>query len=130
MASIKISSRPCPHQRRKSEAGGVDAAGYALDLGPRTIRVVAAASRRPACFRRPGNGVRVRTAQGFTFGDEQPDFASFYREYKLGSRDEWLAKLAQIRAANNILESDECVWVAGEPPESGVTCEEHFGFPV
>mmetsp|Transcript_33396 Transcript_33396/g.103471 ORF Transcript_33396/g.103471 Transcript_33396/m.103471 type:complete len:308 (+) Transcript_33396:80-1003(+) len=78
----------------------------------------------------PGNGVRVRTAQGFTFGDEQPDFASFYREYKLGSRDEWLAKLAQIRAANNILESDECVWVAGEPPESGVTCEEHFGFPV
>jgi len=47
----------------------------------------------------PGNGVRVRTAQGFSFGAELPDYASFYREYKLANRTEWLAKLAEVRAA-------------------------------
>ena len=76
----------------------------------------------------PGNGVRVRTAQGFSFGAELPDYASFYREYKLANRTEWLAKLAEVRAANGILDSDHCAWVSGSPPESGTTCAEHFGF--
>ena len=76
----------------------------------------------------PGNGVRVRTAQGFSFGAEQPEYASYYREYKLANRTEWLAKLAEVRAANGILDSDHCAWVSGSPPESGTTCAEHFGF--
>lgn len=78
----------------------------------------------------PGNGVRVRTAQGFSFGAEQPDYASFYREYKLPNRTAWLAKLYEVRAANGVLESDECAWVSGSPPESGTTCADHFGFDV
>ena len=78
-------------------------------------------------FRRPGNGVRVRTVQRF-FSDGQPSYASFYREYKLANRTEWLAKLAEVRAANGILDSDHCAWVSGSPPESGTTCAEHFGF--
>ena len=76
----------------------------------------------------PGNGVRVCTAQGFSFGAEQPEYASYYREYKLANRTEWLAKLAEVRAANGILDSDHCAWVSGSPPESGTTCAEHFGF--
>jgi hypothetical protein len=75
----------------------------------------------------PGNGVRVRTAQGFSFGAEQPSYASFYRETKI-TKDEWLAKLKAVRAANNILASDECAWVTGGA--SGTTCSEHFGFDV
>ena len=75
----------------------------------------------------PGNGVRVRTAQGFSFGAEQPSYASFYRETKV-TKDEWLAKLKAVRAANNILASDECAWVTGGA--SGTTCSEHFGFDV
>ncbi len=78
----------------------------------------------------PGNGVRVRTAQGFSFGAEQPDYASFYREYKLPNRTAWLDKLYEVRAANGVLESDECAWVSGSPPESGTTCADHFGFDV
>ena len=75
----------------------------------------------------PGNGVRVRTAQGFSFGAEQPSYASFYRETKV-TKDEWLAKLKAVRAANNILASDECAWITGGA--SGTTCSEHFGFDV
>ena len=75
----------------------------------------------------PGNGVRVRTAQGFSFGAEQPSYASFYREKKV-TKDEWLAKLKAVRAANNILASDECAWVTGGA--SGTTCSEHFGFDM
>ena len=36
--------------------------------------------------------------------------------------------LAEVRAANGILDSDHCAWVSGSPPESGTTCAEHFGF--
>ena len=75
----------------------------------------------------PGNGVRVRKAQGFSFGAEQPSYASFYRETKI-TKDEWLAKLKEVRAANNILASDECAWITGGA--SGTTCSEHFGFDV
>ena len=40
----------------------------------------------------------------------------------------WLAKLKEVRAANNILASDECAWVTGGA--SGTTCSEHFGFDM
>eukprot|EP00629_Pelagomonadales_sp_RCC1024_P017461 CAMPEP_0119260846 /NCGR_PEP_ID=MMETSP1329-20130426/1093_1 /TAXON_ID=114041 /ORGANISM="Genus nov. species nov., Strain RCC1024" /LENGTH=341 /DNA_ID=CAMNT_0007260315 /DNA_START=128 /DNA_END=1153 /DNA_ORIENTATION=- len=74
----------------------------------------------------PGNGVRVRTAQGFAF-EGQPSYASFYRETKL-DQDAWLEKLREVREANNVLESDHCAWKtgAGTTDPSGVTCEEHF----
>ena len=39
-----------------------------------------------------------------------------------------LAKLKAVRAANNILASDECAWVTGGA--SGTTCSEHFGFDM
>ena len=39
-----------------------------------------------------------------------------------------IAKLKAVRAANNILASDECAWVTGGA--SGTTCSEHFGFDV
>mmetsp|Transcript_7982 Transcript_7982/g.23797 ORF Transcript_7982/g.23797 Transcript_7982/m.23797 type:complete len:343 (+) Transcript_7982:145-1173(+) len=58
----------------------------------------------------PGNGVRVRTAQGFAF-EGQPSYASFYRETKL-DQDAWLEKLREVREANNVLESDHCARVA------------------
>ena len=44
------------------------------------------------------------------------------------AKDEWLAKLKEVRAANNILASDECAWVTGGA--SGTTCSEHFGFDM
>ena len=58
---------------------------------------------------------------------EQPSYASFYRETKI-TKDEWLAKLKEARAANKILASDECAWITGGA--SGTTCSEHFGFDV
>ena len=67
------------------------------------------------------------TACGCACKAEQPSYASFYRETKI-SKDEWLAKLKQVRAANNILASDECAWITGGA--SGTTCSEHFGFDV
>ncbi|KAJ1456004.1 hypothetical protein M885DRAFT_587323 [Pelagophyceae sp. CCMP2097] len=76
----------------------------------------------------PGNGVRVRTAQGFAFGSEKPDSCSFYRETKLAGRAEWLAKLAEVRATNAVRTEDECAWVSGGASE--MTCEDHFGFAL
>ena len=58
---------------------------------------------------------------------EQPSYASFYRETKI-TKDEWLAKLKEVRAANKILASDECAWITGGA--SGTTCSEHFGFDM
>ena len=58
---------------------------------------------------------------------EQPSYASFYRETKI-TKDEWLAKLKQVRSTNKILASDECAWITGGA--SGTTCSEHFGFDV
>jgi len=75
----------------------------------------------------PGNGVRVRTAQGFDFAG-QAAYSSFYRETKLASQEEWLEKLAEIRASAGILPADHCAYDSSNMP-SGVTCEEHFGFP-
>lgn len=76
----------------------------------------------------PGNGVRVRTAQGFDFAGS-PSYASFYRETKFASRDDFITKLAEVRAAEGILESDYCGWDSSNQA-SGVTCAEHFGFEI
>jgi len=78
----------------------------------------------------PGNDVRVRTVQRF-FSDGTPSYASFYRETKL-DKAEWVAKLKEYRAAYNVRAEDECAWRMGGGTivESGVNCEEHFGFAV
>jgi len=74
----------------------------------------------------PGNGVRVRTAQGFDFAG-QPSYVSFYRETKLADKAAFEAKLAEVRAATSILAADYCGFDSSNAP-SGVTCQEHFGF--
>lgn len=73
----------------------------------------------------PGNGVRVRTAQGFSFGTELPSSASFYREYRLATLDEWLAKLQEIRTLANIASGDECGF-DNSNIRTSKTCFEHF----
>ena len=70
----------------------------------------------------PGNGTRVRTAQGLYAGN--PTYASFYRERKV-SREEFFALLDAKRIEYNILAADHCGFDNGNQP-SGVTCEEHF----
>lgn len=54
----------------------------------------------------PGYGVRIRTTQGFSFGAEQPDPASLYREYKFDDQAEWLGKLDDARAVYNVRSED------------------------
>lgn len=76
----------------------------------------------------PGNGIRVRTAQGFDFAGK-PSYASFYREYKEASRESWIKKLKDIRAKTNILPLDECGFTSSNTP-SGTNCTNHFGFTV
>lgn len=76
----------------------------------------------------PGNGVRVRTAQGFDFLG-MPSYASFYRESLLSNQSTWLAKLSEVRTQLNITDSDLCGWDSSNTP-SGVSCEDHFGFEV
>ena len=39
-------------------------------------------------------------------------------------------KLYEVRPYKGVLESDECAWVSGSPPESGTTCADHIGFDV
>eukprot|EP00955_Chlamydomonas_euryale_P092384 364703-Chlamydomonas_euryale.AAC.6 len=58
------------------------------------------------------HGVRVRTAQldAFLPAGEQPNSASFYREYRLSNFTEWKARLDEVRAANNVLSADYCAW--------------------
>ena len=75
----------------------------------------------------PGNGIRVRTAQGFAAG--QPSYASFYREYKQASRADWVKKLQEIRRVANILTADECGYLSSNVG-SGTNCTAHFGFAV
>ena len=77
---------------------------------------------RPSPSRHRRDACPTRNSQA-----EQPSYASFYRETKV-TKDEWLAKLKEVRAANNILASDECAWVTGGA--SGTTCSEHFGFDM
>jgi len=77
----------------------------------------------------PGNGTRIRTAQGINPFAEEEDpswtYASFYRERKV-SRDEFYSALAATRADYSILEDDYCGYDNTNAP-SGVTCDEHFG---
>ena len=65
----------------------------------------------------PGNGTRVRTAQGFYNG--APSYASFYRETKFEddvdengvvtqtARDKFFAKLAEFRLLHNVPEANQ-----------------------
>ena len=77
---------------------------------------------RPSPSRHRRDACPTRNSQA-----EQPSYASFYRETKI-TKDEWLAKLKETRAANKILASDECAWITGGA--SGTTCSEHFGFDM
>lgn len=70
----------------------------------------------------PGNGTRIRTAQGLYAGN--PTYASFYRERKV-SRDEFFTLMDDRRADFNILEADHCGFNDGNQP-SGTTCDDHF----
>mmetsp|Transcript_3114 Transcript_3114/g.3479 ORF Transcript_3114/g.3479 Transcript_3114/m.3479 type:complete len:257 (-) Transcript_3114:71-841(-) len=74
----------------------------------------------------PGNGVRVRTAQGFAFGSELPESCSFYREYRLGDEDEWLAKLQEIRALANVHIEDMCRFDSSNAALEAPNCFSHF----
>jgi len=58
----------------------------------------------------PGNGLRVRTAQGFNpFGKGHvSNSVSYYREYRVADEREFLSKLAAVRAEASILPSDTC----------------------
>lgn len=70
----------------------------------------------------PGNGTRIRTAQGLYAGN--PSYASFYRERKV-SREEFFELLDAKRADYNILEADHCGFDNGNQP-SEISCEQHF----
>ena len=70
----------------------------------------------------PGNGTRIRTAQGLYAGN--PSYASFYRERKV-SREEFFELLDAKRAEYNILEADHCGFDNGNQP-SEISCEQHF----
>jgi hypothetical protein len=80
----------------------------------------------------PGDGTRVRTAQGFVPflppGVPTWAYASYYRERKV-SRDEFYATLEAVRAEYGIRVEDQCGFDNTNAP-SGVTCEEHFGESV
>ena len=70
----------------------------------------------------PGNGTRVRTAQGFFMG--QPTYLSYYRENKV-TQEEFFQALSDTRIEYNILEQDECAYDANGLP-TGISCEDHF----
>ena len=85
----------------------------------------------------PGDGTRVRTAQGFNFGTLLPDYASYYRETKFEddvdeegvviktAKEKFFEKLAEYRELSNIPEANriadiEDFFTTGlEPEESG-----------
>lgn len=68
-------------------------------------------------------GIRVRTAQGFDFG-QNPSYGSFYRERRV-SKEEWLSELSAAREAYNIRTEDYCGWTSANT-ESEKSCCEHF----
>ena len=93
---------------------------------------VAEALRRQGRRRREDagvNGVRLRVPGHLrSFGGESLGLRSLAPCETKITKDEWLAKLKEVRAANKILASDECAWITGGA--SGTTCSEHFGFDV
>ena len=74
----------------------------------------------------PGDGIRVRTAQGFNIITGLPDSASFYREYRLNNESEWLAKLNQLRAVANIAQADMCAYDSNSNRISIPDCYNHI----
>lgn len=70
----------------------------------------------------PGNGTRVRSAQGFFMG--QPTYLSYYRETKV-TQEEFFQRLSETRIEYNILEEDECAYDANGLP-TGISCNDHF----
>ena len=74
----------------------------------------------------PGNGVRVRTAQGFAFGTQLPDSCSFYREYRLQDEDVWLAKMNEVRSQANIAVGDMCAFDSSSQKIASPNCYDHF----
>jgi hypothetical protein len=74
----------------------------------------------------PGNGTRVRTAQGFNVVTELASYASFYRETKVSEAEFW-AQLEATRIEYNVLPEDECGWDGVTSGPSGISCAEHFG---
>ncbi|MDB4808890.1 dockerin type I repeat-containing protein [Verrucomicrobiales bacterium] len=72
----------------------------------------------------PGNGVRVRTAQGFSFGSSLPSYGSYYRETKfeddvdeqgvviMTAREKFLLKLEEYRQLYNVPEVNQIADVA------------------
>ena len=87
----------------------------------------------------PGNGTRVRTAQGFNFATLLPDYASYYRETKFEddldgqgvviktAKEKFLEKLAEYRELYNVPEANRIADVedffnTGLEPKEG---EEH-----
>lgn len=74
----------------------------------------------------PGNGTRVRTAQGFNVATELASYASFYRETKVSEAEFW-EQLEATRIEYNILPEDECGWDGVTSGPSGISCAEHFG---
>ena len=85
----------------------------------------------------PGNGTRVRTAQGFSFVGSLPSYGSYYRETKFEddvdergvvtktAKEKFLEKLAQYRELYNVPEANqtpevETFFTTGlEPDETG-----------
>ena len=86
----------------------------------------------------PGNGVRVRTAQGFSFGSSLPSYGSYYRETKfeddvdeqgvviMTAREKFLLKLEEYRQLYNVPEVNQIADVEDffttglEPSEEGL----------
>ncbi|KAK3289043.1 hypothetical protein CYMTET_3506 [Cymbomonas tetramitiformis] len=73
----------------------------------------------------PGNGIRVRTAQGFAFGTQQPNSVSYYREYRVADEDAWLEKLQEVRSSANIHSEDMCAFDS-DGAVADPNCYEHF----
>ena len=94
----------------------------------------------------PGDGTRVRTAQGFNFGTLLPDYASYYRETKFEddvdeegvvtktAREKFLEKLAEYRElynvpeANRIADVEDFFTTGLEPEESGQSAAELLAY--
>ena len=73
----------------------------------------------------PGNGTRVRTAQGVNVVTELASNGSFYREPKVTEEELW-EQLEATRIEHNTLPEDECAWDGVTSAASGVSCEDHF----
>ena len=94
----------------------------------------------------PGNGTRVRTAQGFSFSGSLPSYGSYYRETKFEddvdedgvviktAKEKFLEKLAEYRElynvpeANRIADVEDFFTTGLEPEESGQDSDELLSY--